>query len=295
MLQHRPDARSGATPIEPVSIPLGTGPRNELEPIPVTATDRATVALECIATLLATADFTRAATALVSELAVRFRCDRVTLACMQDGTLRITAVSHRADLSKHSTLHQDIVTAMEEALAQAALIAYPPPDASKPRITLAHQVLASHHGTTALCSVPLMREGTVLGVLTFEGTEPALFDAPTRAHLEQIAGLIAPVIEIRRRDARGGWERLRDDFHRAAGRLFGPSDLSMKFAIALAIGLGAGLALYPIEVRVTANARVEGLVQRAVVAPADGFLKSALVRPGDAVAAGATLRLAAGR
>ncbi|MDD2667067.1 HlyD family efflux transporter periplasmic adaptor subunit [Zoogloea sp.] len=49
------------------------------------------------------------------------------------------------------------------------------------------------------------------------------------------------------------------------------------------------LLAVPFEFRVGGNARVEGEIQRVLVAPADGFLKQALVRPGDLVKAGQLL------
>jgi multidrug efflux pump subunit AcrA (membrane-fusion protein) len=248
---------------------------------------RATFVLECMATLLANEDLTHAATALTSDLAVRFHCDRVTLACMQRGMLKMVAISHRSGLTTTSSLHQDILSAMDEALAQSAVIVFPPPDDDQPRITLGHAALARQHGATHICSVPMMREGKVLGVLTLERSEA--IDANARANLELLGGLLAPLIELKRLQLRGPWERVCDDARKSAGRLVGPTHLGIKATVALAISVGVALALYPVEHRVTATARIEGLVQRVVVAPVDGFLKSTHVRPGDSVEAGALL------
>ncbi|GAC1534365.1 MAG: hypothetical protein NVS2B4_14690 [Ramlibacter sp.] len=61
----------------------------------------------------------------------------------------------------------------------------------------------------------------------------------------------------------------------------------------LAIGAAAALLLLvlavPVPWRVSAPARLEGSVQRAVVAATDGFLQQANVRPGDRVRAGEVL------
>jgi multidrug resistance efflux pump len=60
---------------------------------------------------------------------------------------------------------------------------------------------------------------------------------------------------------------------------------------AWAVGLLAAALLMavPLPWRVSAPARLEGSVQRAVVAAADGFLQQANVRPGDRVTAGQVL------
>ncbi len=274
-------------PRGPEAVPLtGAQGRNVVARWPI---ERATLALECIATLLAHEVLAHASTALATDLAVRFGCDRVAIACTHNGHLRIAGVSHRANLTTTSSLHQDILAAMDETLAQASVVVYPPPVDSKPRITLAHQELVRRHGAVNLCSIPLMREGEVLGVIMLERSDRALFDVETLSTLEQVAGLIAPIIEIKRLHACGWGEHLRDGCRSAGGKIFGRPYLGAKATLALAAVLGVALALYPIEHRVTANARVEGLVQRIIVAPADGFLKSASVRPGDSVVEGAGL------
>ena len=71
------------------------------------------------------------------------------------------------------------------------------------------------------------------------------------------------------------------------GRLFGSERLSVKLA-ALAIALIVGaLVFWPGQFRISAKAVLEGTIQRAAVAPFDGFIAAAPLRAGDIVAAGA--------
>jgi multidrug efflux pump subunit AcrA (membrane-fusion protein) len=58
-----------------------------------------------------------------------------------------------------------------------------------------------------------------------------------------------------------------------------------KVGAGLAAVLLLALLLVPVQYRVGAQARVEGAVQRALVAPADGFLRQIHARPGDRVKA----------
>ncbi|MGH8679871.1 MAG: efflux RND transporter periplasmic adaptor subunit, partial [Burkholderiales bacterium] len=51
------------------------------------------------------------------------------------------------------------------------------------------------------------------------------------------------------------------------------------------LGILAALLFVPVEYRVSAPARVEGAIQRSLVAPVDGFLRAAYVKPGDRVTA----------
>ncbi|HEV7802131.1 MAG TPA: HlyD family efflux transporter periplasmic adaptor subunit, partial [Burkholderiales bacterium] len=56
-------------------------------------------------------------------------------------------------------------------------------------------------------------------------------------------------------------------------------------AVGLSLGLLLGLTLVPVQYRVGAQARIEGSIQRTLVAPADGFLSKVHARPGDRVKA----------
>jgi RND family efflux transporter MFP subunit len=72
-------------------------------------------------------------------------------------------------------------------------------------------------------------------------------------------------------------------------RLFGPAHPGLKLgALLLAAGLGF-LAIAQGTYRVTADAVLEGRIQRSVVAPVEGFIASAGVRAGDTVRQGQVL------
>jgi multidrug efflux pump subunit AcrA (membrane-fusion protein) len=60
-------------------------------------------------------------------------------------------------------------------------------------------------------------------------------------------------------------------------------------AVSAAFALLAAAGFYPIQYKVTAPARLEGLMQRALSSPGDGFLKQVYVRPGDDVVEGQLL------
>jgi multidrug efflux pump subunit AcrA (membrane-fusion protein) len=74
-----------------------------------------------------------------------------------------------------------------------------------------------------------------------------------------------------------------------AEKVLGPGHVLAKtVAIGAMLAIGASF-LVSADYRVGAPARLEGSVQRALVAPADGYLESAHVRPGDRVSAGQVL------
>jgi multidrug efflux pump subunit AcrA (membrane-fusion protein) len=61
--------------------------------------------------------------------------------------------------------------------------------------------------------------------------------------------------------------------------------MKAKAGVAVAASLLVALLFVPVQYRIGSPARIEGLVQRALVAPSDGFLRQVYARPGDTVKA----------
>jgi len=141
----------------------------------------ARLALDLVATSHDHARFQAAATSMVTELATRLGCERVSLGLVERGQLHLCAVSHSARFDERSKLLQGVVAAMEEAIDQEALVLDPPPPGAEPLLRRAHEALRAH-GPDSVCSVPVAAHGTVTGALTFElspGRELARGRPPT--------------------------------------------------------------------------------------------------------------------
>jgi biotin carboxyl carrier protein len=236
--------------------------------------------LRCQAALLARGPLAEAATALTAELAEILRCQRVTVALLDGENLRIAGSSQVGDIDARHAAAAAITAAMHEALDQQRSVAWPP-FAGHPAITLAQRQLA---GAGQACSVPLVVQARTIGALTLERA-PELPLAPGDLALcEDVASFAAPVLQMKQAAERPWLARWAE---RLRARLATPSRKR------LAWGGGAALLLVllalPLPWRVSAPARLEGSVQRAVVAAADGFLQQASVRPGDRVKAGQLL------
>jgi len=80
--------------------------------------------------------------------------------------------------------------------------------------------------------------------------------------------------------------RLRPSLGDATERLVGPAHLRLTLGVFAALALLAILSLIHSDWRVTADAVVEGSVQRTIAAPIDGYIASASARAGDVVSAG---------
>ncbi len=244
--------------------------------------------VELVATALEHDRFQAAATAVATEIATRFGLERVSLGFRQGNHTELRAISHSARFGKSSNLVREIEAAMDEALDQGTTIAHPPPPEGEPLVARAHQTLAARGGGAA-CTVPLTEGDRVIGALSLErvGEEP--MPAETVALCEHAASLLGPILELRRLEDRSVLAKLRAAVHRQAEKLVGPAHVGTKL---VALGLTATLlflALARGDHRVTADATLEGTVQRVVTAAMDGFVIEAPVRAGDVVQEGQLL------
>ncbi|PWB92638.1 efflux RND transporter periplasmic adaptor subunit [Methylosinus sporium] len=249
---------------------------------------RAAGVLDMLAVALEGEGFASAARACVTELASLQSCERVSVGFAQDQGARVAAISHSAHFGKDLNLVRLLNGVMNEAVDQRAVIAYPPhPDGS--HVVRAHGELAEAHGCGAILTTPMFAKDEFIGAMTFERGKDRPFEADEIEFLECLATTLGPVLDIRRREDRWliakAWERLRDH----ARALFGSGHAGRKL-VAFAL-VATTLALYVVTdvYRVTANAVIEGKVQRVIVAPFNGFIRDAHVRAGDAVRSGDTL------
>ena len=235
--------------------------------------------LRLLAAALARARLSDAAAAFGSELCELLHCARASVGVLEDGTLRLAGSSHPIELQPGQAAAAGLLDAMQEALDQQRTVAWPAVP-GQDCITLAQRQLAA---SGAACSVPLVDGTQVVGALTLERAAP-LFSASELALLDDLSRLAGPVFELKRQLAQTWRRRL---VQAVQGRLATPSRRSLVIGAGVAALLVA-LAV-PVPWRVSAPARLEGSVQRAVVAATDGFLQQANVRPGDRVQAGQVL------
>ena len=224
---------------------------------------------------------------VTNHIARQLRCSRVAIGLVNDGTVRVAALSNAAWFEKNSNLVKLYAAAMEEVCDHHAPIAHPE-TAERGTIPAAesnsaHGRLARESGAQTILSVPLLQGTECLGVLTLERNSNDLFDEQERAWLDALASLLPAVIDQKRRAERGYIARAREDLRKMATRLFGPKHLTWKFSTALALLAVAALVLVHIDYRVSAKMVIEGEIQRTSVAPFNGFVAASHVRPGDTV------------
>ncbi|WP_426442495.1 HlyD family efflux transporter periplasmic adaptor subunit [Bradyrhizobium genosp. P] len=249
---------------------------------------RTGLAIDLAATALKQRGVTVSALAIANELTVRLHCDRVAIGLERDGDIELAAISHTAAFNPKMSVVQTLCAAMEEVLDLDAAIVLPSLDDAPPGAA-AHAELARDQHDIGVCSVPLRDEHRVIGVLTAERTKGSPFDQEATEILEAASTLLAPIIALKMQNERGILHRTRDAFFRQFERLFGPGHAGLKLIALTATAVVLFFSLFTTTYRVSSRAVVEGLVQRAAVAPFDGHIADSEARAGDVVRAGQVL------
>ncbi|HVB47963.1 MAG TPA: HlyD family efflux transporter periplasmic adaptor subunit [Burkholderiales bacterium] len=249
---------------------------------------RMALAMDIVATAVQEQRLVPSALGVVNELAARLHCDRVSIGFEKSGSVEVQAISHTASFDRKSNLVRVIGEAMDEVLDLDLAIVYPA--AGEDELgAIAHAELARELRDVAVVSVPLLQDGHALGVLTLERSRGEPFDAEALELCKTVGLLLGPILELKRDNERGEWEHLRAAVGAGARALFGPRHPGVKLIALCVLGLALLLSFATGTYRVTAKTVIEGAVQRAEVAPFDGYIAQSFVRAGDIVKKGQVL------
>ena len=245
--------------------------------------------LQFYASVVSHERFAVAATAFATEIAATLLFDRVSVGFMDgSGYAKVVAISHSADLESQTNIVRTIGEAMDEALEQSSTIVFPPPAGDRPQITLAHALLAKQHGGS-VCTIPLVANGRAFGAVTLQRASATPLRRHEIADCEHLACLVGPVLDLKRSNERPWYSRVAQRTRSGWQSLRAPGHIRLKATVAVVTLALAVLLFLPVTYHVSAPARLEGSIQRVLVAPVDGFLRQAHVRPGDNVKAGQVL------
>ncbi len=253
----------------------------------VRASSRSAVVLGLQARALGRDRYHASATAVVTELATLLRCERVSIGFHHHGRTRVSAVSNGADIRSQQNLVRALGAAMDEAIDQRSVVLHPLPPDTPPAVSLAHVELSRANGQLYICTVPIASGDRAHGAIVLERRE--VFEAQAVESAMDAAGFVGPVLELKYcLDRRVGGRFI--EAMTSADARGGRSRLGRGGALLAALSLAVSIvAFWPTTLRVVAPARVEGLGQRVIAAPVDGFVQSVSLRPGEAVKAGQVL------
>ena len=243
--------------------------------------------VELARTALAHAELPDALTALATDLAGHLGCERVSIGLRERDGIRVRALSHSSAFDARSALLADLAAAMEEACDQDTTVTHPASPGAPVRVDRAHAALRERHGAGAVWTVPFAAHGALVGAFTCERPAELGIDERALRLSEEVVALLGPAIALHRAAAAPPLVRLR---RFAETRLAILTRREGRVAAAAAVALLLVVAAAPATHRVAADARLEGRIQRAIVAGVEGFLLQVEARPGDLVPRGKILR-----
>lgn len=245
--------------------------------------------LELVASAVGQDRYGESAMTLVTEVATRLGCDRVSLGFVQAGQVKIDAVSHSAHFKERTNLVRAVAAAMDEAVDQGATVTWPPLPGSLPVVARAHEALSREQSGGTVCTVPMQVGAAFVGAITLERPASRPINAETLELLEALTGLAAPMLETHRRGDQWIGKRAVIWWNERLHRLFGPRHAGLKLGAFAALALVAFLSLATGPFRVSASTTLEPLVQQSASAPFNGYVRDAPLRAGDLVKIGAIL------
>ncbi len=254
-----------------------------------TAENHLLTVIDMVATSLGQTGFDESASAVVAELARRIGCERVSLGFLRRKHARVLAMSGSASADNRMALLQSVGAAMDEAIDQDMTLVYPLRETSSSNIVDAQKHLLDTYGCGSICTVPIAHEGQLIAAMTFEHQSADFFESTQIALCEAVVSLIGPILAGKRQEQRWLGPRLLGTSRSQLKKLTGRGHLGLKLVTAISGVALLFLSVATGEYRVSADAMVESLVQRAVTAPFDGYVDESSVRPGDVVKAGAVL------
>ena len=239
-------------------------------------------AAELIRAGLAQAELGDTLTALLARMPELAGCTRVALGVLKNHRVRLAGISGVTEPATRGDRVRLIERAMREALDAGAPCCWPSGDGAAAE----QQALVDAAGLHAVCSVPVRQGLPISLVFTFEFAVGAGWSERSPQRCEDAATLVAPLVALRQQRANGWWARLSALTGDALQALTRRTGLRGRMAWMLILLTLVGLGLSTGSYRVSAPAVIEGAVQRAIVAPFDGYIEQAAVRAGQTVAAG---------
>ncbi|MDJ0779663.1 MAG: HlyD family efflux transporter periplasmic adaptor subunit [Gammaproteobacteria bacterium] len=221
---------------------------------------------------------------LVAELTSHFGCERVAYAERRGHHCQVVALSNSAGFDHRSNLVRKIADAMDEAIEQDSAILFPAPESGL--IQRAHGELARKHGPGSIVTIPLTYQREIYGALCLLASEAAPLDERALDLCRQVMALVTPYLVLKRDQERPIGAKLATSLGDGLKNLFGVRYLQGKLLALVIATMLTFASLADGQHRVTADAVLEGEVQRVVAAPIAGYLLSSAVRAGDIIEQG---------
>jgi len=257
-----------------------------LRPGTAALVDSAPEVLDLVATCIEKSAFASAAQALLSRFAAVSGLRQATLGMMRKGGIAIEAVSGRSTVDAGREINRNVAAAMAEAIELDQTIVVSRVADVNDADAVRTAALLENSDTGSVCAVPIARDGEPVGAFLLEHDDSRYFDAERIAFCEAVIALAGAILHDKYLHDRSPGEKILAELSRLRRGL---GDSNKRWRTAMTVLVAAILCmpfLLDGRYRVTADATLEGSVQRVVASPVSGYVLEASARPGDIVAAG---------
>ena len=231
----------------------------------------------------ACSDLVAAATACATVLADDLAASRVTIGRFHNNRMAILGSSHTTHVTSRSDKTHLIVDAMREAMLANEPVSCSGDGSSSKTWPQSHAALSEDRETAWVGTWPVAMPDESDGYILIQIECASDQAARISGFIGAITGALAPSFSLVIAASRPPLFRLIRQYKNAIASLTGAGHMRLKcVGIAIALLLITSLIIR-IPYNVAADAEVEGLVQRAVTAPFDGFIANGPVRAGDVV------------
>ena len=226
--------------------------------------------------------------AFCDEIAVNFKCDRVSLAWVKKTHVQILTMTHTEKISKKMALVQDLEAAMEECYDQDNEVIYPPTNNAR-YLYRAAEHFSRQHDCSAVLLLPIRSNEEVVGVLSLERPPDALFSLDDIESTRLCADLLAPRLIDLEKNSNLFKIFYRRFFKEALSWVFGSRHIGAKLAVIIIFVLIYLGAVAEGTYKVEGTSKVVLSEEKEIIVPYAGILSKVYVKPGDKVEKGQLL------
>ena len=260
--------------------------RHDSSNVGAASQQRLVTVLEQVANALEHESYQAASRAVATEIATNLDCERVSIGFVKRRRINPDTISHSADFGKRSNLVRAIGAAMDEAVDQRETIVFPALDIEVAFVTRAHAALAEQNNELTICTVPFLVNDEIAGAWSFERSIERPLDHGAVRLFQHLTSVVGPILELKRQEERWLGAKTADAARRQLQRLLGQGFVGRKLLAIAAFFLLVFFTFYSTTFRVTADASLEGQIQRVVAAPMNGYIGDVQARAGDIVREG---------
>ncbi len=240
---------------------------------------------ELLEPVVCAARFQQAALAAVGGIAHRYGLERVSLGVCRGDRVQPIALSDSSGFSPRSVLAWQLTSVMVEAVTLGGPVNWPQDGDRLP----AHRALAEQQADVAVYSVVLRGNEGDMGVITLEKGSGEPFNRHMAEGIAREVQLLGPILALKLTQDESLIRHLGRRIRRGSTGWL----LSHRFMTMLPVTAGLAFLLVFLfrasAYRVGGPAELQGAVQRALIAPFDGYVATAHARAGERVDTGFVL------